>query len=104
MADFRYDRKVRGTSCPPSGGPAALTRHSPPYSSVAQWQSIRLLTGGLLVRVQPEEPISRSAKLAPRAVSSSSRAAALRAPREHVRVQPPSLKLQRPGPEEPIFQ
>ena len=26
-------------------------------SSVAQWQSIRLLTGGLLVRVQPEEPI-----------------------------------------------
>src|SRR6476646_4986592 len=27
------------------------------YSSVAQWQSIRLLTGGLLVRVQPEEPI-----------------------------------------------
>ena len=29
----------------------------PPYSSVAQWQSIRLLTGGLLVRVQPEEPI-----------------------------------------------
>ena len=37
-------------------------RSSPPeksclYSSVAQWQSIRLLTGGLLVRVQPEEPI-----------------------------------------------
>ena len=29
----------------------------PPCSSVAQWQSIRLLTGGLLVRVQPEEPI-----------------------------------------------
>ena len=28
-----------------------------PDSSVAQWQSIRLLTGGLLVRVQPEEPI-----------------------------------------------
>ena len=27
-----------------------------PSSSVAQWQSIRLLTGGLLVRVQPEEP------------------------------------------------
>src|SRR5215217_621373 len=26
------------------------------HSSVAQWQSIRLLTGGLLVRVQPEEP------------------------------------------------
>jgi hypothetical protein len=32
-------------------------------SSVAQWQSIRLLTGGLLVRVQPEEPTS-PAKLA----------------------------------------
>ena len=30
---------------------------APPYSSVAQWQSIRLLTGGLLVRVQPEEPL-----------------------------------------------
>ena len=29
-------------------------------SSVAQWQSIRLLTGGLLVRVQPEEPLFRS--------------------------------------------
>src|SRR5262249_20350213 len=28
-------------------------------SSVAQWQSIRLLTGGLLVRVQPEEPNPR---------------------------------------------
>src|SRR5262249_37293178 len=28
-----------------------------PCSSVAQWQSIRLLTGGLLVRVQPEEPL-----------------------------------------------
>src|SRR5215471_15108246 len=27
-------------------------------SSVAQRQSIRLLTGGLLVRIQPEEPIS----------------------------------------------
>jgi hypothetical protein len=26
-------------------------------SSVAQRQSIRLLTGGLLVRIQPEEPI-----------------------------------------------
>ena len=30
------------------------------HSSVAQWQSIRLLTGGLLVRVQPEEPLTRS--------------------------------------------
>ena len=28
-----------------------------PHSSVAQRQSIRLLTGGLLVRIQPEEPI-----------------------------------------------
>ena len=28
------------------------------FSSVAQWQSIRLLTGGLLVRVQPEEPFT----------------------------------------------
>ena len=26
------------------------------HSSVAQWQSMRLLTAGLLVRVQPEEP------------------------------------------------
>src|SRR5207248_2326757 len=32
----------------------------PACSSVAQWQSIRLLTGGLLVRVQPEEPLFRS--------------------------------------------
>src|SRR5215210_5140528 len=32
---------------------------SPAYSSVAQWQSIRLLTGGLLVRVQPEEPLTQ---------------------------------------------
>jgi hypothetical protein len=31
-------------------------RRAPRHSSVAQWQSIRLLTGGLLVRVQPEEP------------------------------------------------
>ena len=30
---------------------------APRHSSVAQWQSIRLLTGGLLVRVQPEEPL-----------------------------------------------
>src|ERR1700681_416913 len=29
-----------------------------PCSSVAQRQSIRLLTGGLLVRIQPEEPTS----------------------------------------------
>ena len=37
--------------------PARVCAHC---SSVAQWQSIRLLTGGLLVRVQPEEPISES--------------------------------------------
>src|SRR6185436_1318507 len=35
----------------------------PPCSSVAQRQSIRLLTGGLLVRIQPEEPISSFASL-----------------------------------------
>jgi hypothetical protein len=34
-----------------------------PDSSVAQWQSIRLLTGGLLVRVQPEEPITNRVTL-----------------------------------------
>src|SRR6266508_4331231 len=45
---FRYDRLVRLL--------AARGAVSPPDSSVAQWQSIRLLTGGLLVRVQPEEP------------------------------------------------
>src|SRR5207237_10295008 len=33
-------------------------RTYPPDSSVAQRQSIRLLTGGLLVRIQPEEPTS----------------------------------------------
>jgi hypothetical protein len=38
--------------------PLALWRGlaSHPCSSVAQRQSIRLLTGGLLVRIQPEEP------------------------------------------------
>src|SRR4030095_6189423 len=34
-----------------------VRRRSPRHSSVAQWQSIGLLTGGLLVRVQPEEPL-----------------------------------------------
>ena len=29
------------------------------YSSIAQWQSIRLLIEGLLVRVQLEEPLSQ---------------------------------------------
>ena len=41
----------------------AVRRAFPPCSSVAQWQSIRLLTGGLLVRVQPEEPISSFAPI-----------------------------------------
>src|SRR6516162_7271759 len=36
---------------------SGVLERPPEYSSVAQWQSIRLLTGGLLVRVQPEEPI-----------------------------------------------
>ena len=48
----------------------AVDRSSGQYSSVAQWQSIRLLTGGLLVRVQPEEP-TRCATWQPRAVSRS---------------------------------
>ena len=30
------------------------------HSCVAQWQSIRLLIGRLLVRVQPQEPVTRS--------------------------------------------
>src|SRR5262245_51073130 len=38
-------------------GRSRLVRR-PSCSSVAQRQSIRLLTGGLLVRIQPEEPIS----------------------------------------------
>ena len=33
------------------------------HSCVAQWQSIRLLIGRLLVRVQPQEPIARSPSL-----------------------------------------
>jgi hypothetical protein len=37
--------------------PALLGPPRPSCSSVAQRQSIRLLTGGLLVRIQPEEPI-----------------------------------------------
>ena len=49
--------------------PADCTSEGPPEpgarraisrcSSVAQRQSIRLLTGGLLVRIQPEEPTAR---------------------------------------------
>src|SRR5207245_9621486 len=41
-------------------GHSVASRASCLCSSVAQWQSIRLLTGGLLVRVQPEEPFFRS--------------------------------------------
>ena len=40
----------------PYGVPLYARASRSQYSSVAQWQSIRLLTGGLLVRVQPEEP------------------------------------------------
>ena len=47
-----YDRCLASVRLA-AGGDAASCHHS----SVAQWQSIRLLTGGLLVRVQPEEPI-----------------------------------------------
>ena len=39
-----------------SGGAETRCRAHLPYSSVAQRQSIRLLTGGLLVRIHPEEP------------------------------------------------
>ncbi len=46
--------------CACSGGSVKLgffqARSRTPCSSVAQWQSIRLLTGGFLVRVQAEEP------------------------------------------------
>ena len=38
-------------------------RQSRQFSSVAQWQSIRLLTGGLLVRVQPEEPAPKQLQI-----------------------------------------
>ena len=41
----------------PSGFGDASARRRDRCSSVAQRQSIRLLTGGLLVRIQPEEPI-----------------------------------------------
>jgi hypothetical protein len=47
-------------SCVGSGASATiwvLPERFRACSSVAQWQSIRLLTGGLLVRVQPEEPL-----------------------------------------------
>ena len=46
-----YDRDSR-----PRDGECHQSSRRSPNSSVAQWQSIRLLTGGLLVRVQPEEP------------------------------------------------
>src|SRR5262245_10511408 len=72
------------------------------HSSVAQWQSIRLLTGGLLVRVQPEEPNSDSGVWHLRPVLRGS-AAPHCARRQRFRVQPPPLKLRRPRPEEPNF-
>src|SRR5690606_22324325 len=46
------------TACRNAPPPPARLRRDPICSSVAQRQSIRLLTGGLLVRIQPEEPIS----------------------------------------------
>jgi hypothetical protein len=51
-------------------------------SSVAQWQSIRLLTGGLLVRVQPEEP-SASARAELERVMARCLAEARRAKADH---------------------
>src|SRR3954468_8695107 len=57
--ELRAERGIVYTRCfPPSSAAAASVR--PSRSSVAQWQSIRLLTGGLLVRVQPEEPLFAS--------------------------------------------
>jgi hypothetical protein len=71
---FGLTRKTRGALFTERPSSATIVWFSPAYrnalaafllaregirstcSSVAQWQSIRLLTGGLLVRVQPEEP------------------------------------------------
>ena len=47
-------RQADSPSRHPRGASADKPSHR--YSSVAQRQSIRLLTGGLLVRIQPEEP------------------------------------------------
>ena len=46
------------THCANAGPSVRMGFASHQDSSVAQWQRIRLLTGGLLVRVQPEEPLS----------------------------------------------
>ncbi|CUS02264.2 protein of unknown function [Candidatus Promineifilum breve] len=49
-------------NCLPAGDKFSFDTCSRPgiitycHSSVAQWQSVRLLTAMLLVRVQPEEP------------------------------------------------
>ena len=51
---------------PAAGGDARRDQ----CSSVAQWQSIRLLTGGLLVRVQPEEPTLAGARVGTSGLSS----------------------------------
>ena len=61
--ELRAERGIVYTRCfPLSSAVAASVR--PSRSSVAQWQSIRLLTGGLLVRVQPEEPNSLTNSIA----------------------------------------
>ena len=52
-ARLRFTMNVR-----PGPSDSRRMRGRPACSSVAQRQSIRLLTGGLLVRIQPEEPIS----------------------------------------------
>ena len=78
-ADGDYSRRCSGVAAPlarvmcregltvrqpiryhgPSGAAVDTAPGRPTqYSSVAQRQSIRLLTGGLLVRIQPEEPSS----------------------------------------------
>jgi hypothetical protein len=65
ITDFAPSRRSRAARAKSEGGLRQVARirydqrsRSHQDSSVAQWQSIRLLTGGLLVRVQPEEPIS----------------------------------------------
>src|SRR6185503_15014030 len=79
--------RVRFARRTPAGAGPGRSIRLTPRSSVAQWQSIRLLTGGLLVRVQPEEPFSRSAKMAPQAIRREARRLA-HARRQRFRVQP----------------
>ena len=61
---------------------------APACSSVAQRQSIRLLTGGLLVRIQPEEPLTPASL----AFAALGLASGIRAPgcagRDSARIQP----------------